>query len=773
MKIIYKIARTELRTLFLSPIAWVVIVVFFVVSAAEFVSPLMNMARVQEVKTKFSPDWSGFKGPLTLELFYSSISRFLTYFYLFLPLLTMGVMSREVNAGTIKLLYSSPIRIIDLVLGKYLGLLLFNLVLLAAIALLLTTGYYTILHAEFYWYLSMLLGFFLLSATYTAIGLFISCLTNYQLVAGISTFVVFFILGMVGSLFQDVDVARDITYFLSLSGRTESMIMGLITTRDILYFLLIIVLFLGLAIIKLKSTQESKKWTVQFSRNLGLVIVILTLGYFSSKPGYVGYCDVTREQLNTIDSSTQKVLQEMDGSPLTVTLYTNLLGLNVDYGVHRSRNNYVWKFWDQYVRFYPNIHLKYEYYYDIKPGDSSIYNIFPGKDIHGIAAQKAKLLKVDVKDYKKPGEIDKLVDLSGEDLRLIMEAEYKGKKTFLRTFAGNGSTFPAEPVVAGAVKRLIKDSTPLVLFTTGHYERSPYRNGEREYGNHTNDKRSNFALINLGVNVDTIGLLNNTIPIHTTLLAVADPKSSLSEKEQEQINQYLEAGGNALFYGEPGKQDKLNPILNKIGVNMEDGILVRPAMHTMPEYFHFMVTPESNYMANEVMMQIYQRIGGEGASAYFASVSTLSFHEANGFKIEPIVKERSNEFPTWIEKGVFVADSANPTFSALEGDVKKEEYIIGVKLTRMLNNKEQRIIVMADADFMTPNRLDGSFIGNAFYSWLLYNKYPLYTRFVMHQDTRLTIGKKSGILIYNLYVYAIPGLLLLLGSIILVRRKRK
>jgi len=75
------------------------------------------------------------------------------------------------------------------------------------------------------------------------------------------------------------------------------------------------------------------------------------IGYFSSRPGYIGYLDVTRNKLNTIDSATQTVLKELDGSPITVTLYSNLLNRGMNYGLPVARNAYVWGFWDKYVVF--------------------------------------------------------------------------------------------------------------------------------------------------------------------------------------------------------------------------------------------------------------------------------------------------------------------------------------------------------------------------------------------------------------------------------------
>jgi len=149
MKIIFKIARAEFRTLFYSPVAWIVLVVFFVISGMQFITPLMDAARMQEVQIANNPSWYGFPGPLTLNMFLGTISKMMEYLYLFIPLLTMGTINREVNAGTMKLLSSSPVRIREIVIGKYFGLLGFNLVLLSSVALLLFTGYLGIQHAEF------------------------------------------------------------------------------------------------------------------------------------------------------------------------------------------------------------------------------------------------------------------------------------------------------------------------------------------------------------------------------------------------------------------------------------------------------------------------------------------------------------------------------------------------------------------------------------------------------------------------------------------------
>ena len=770
MKIIFKIAKAELRNLFYSPIAWIVIVVFFVITGIEFVTPLMEKARQQQVFTENSPGWGGFMGPLTFLLFEDTIQQILSYFYFFIPLLTMGTISREVNTGSMYLLSSSPVRIREIVAGKYLGLLMLNLALLSSVALLLLTGYFSIVQAELKWYMSMMLGFFLLSSAYMAIGVFVSSLTNYQVLAGIATFIIFFLLSVAGMIWQRYDFIRDLTYFLSISGRAEKMITGLITTRDVLYFILIILLFLGLTVIRLKKKQESKRWTVSFSRSMIWTIVILMLGYLSSRPGYIGYLDVTRDKRNTIDSATQAVLKELDGSPLTVTLYTNLLGGFLEYGLPEARNNYIWGFWDQYVRFYPNIKWKYEYYYDIQKGDSSFHKRYPKKNIHQIAEQVARLNRTDTAMFKKPEEIRKMVDLSREKLRLIMELEYKGKKTFLRTF--DMVLWPKQWNMSASIGALVRDSIPSVTFLTGHYERSPWRNGEREYGSHTNYTPAFKTLINLGFRIDTVSLLNKEIPDSTDVLVVADPRSKLEDIEQEKIIRYLNNGGNALFYAEPGKQQMLNPVLNQLGVNIDDGVLVNPEKHKASDAVLASMTRAGNFMAKEDVMQLHQYFGKASASAGFFGSSTISFKEKDGFKTEPIIKVLGNK-KTWIERGVFVSDSAAPLFAPDEGDLRKDEYVVGVKLNRRINNKDQRIVVTGDAEFMSKYGGNGNAIGNGLYSWLVNNEYPVYTKYVLPADIKLTIGKNAGNIIWYTYVYIIPGLLLLAGAIIIIRRKRK
>jgi ABC-2 type transport system permease protein len=238
MKLIYKIARTELRNLFYSPVAWFLFVAFLVQCAFFYSRIVQEMAKWQQLMTDNNPNFEGFSRSLTSLIFLSGdgiYSNAINNLYLFLPLLTMGIISRETNNGTIKLLYSSPVKTRYIVFGKYLALMIYNLLLIAVMGIFMVAGLLNIQNVDTGIVLSATLGFYLLVCAFAAIGMFMSSLSSYQIVSAIATFVLIFVLNRIGGLWQQYDLVRDLTYFLSLGSRTGKMVSGLITTNDVIY----------------------------------------------------------------------------------------------------------------------------------------------------------------------------------------------------------------------------------------------------------------------------------------------------------------------------------------------------------------------------------------------------------------------------------------------------------------------------------------------------------------------------------------------------------
>lgn len=256
MKAIWKIAKAELKYLFYSPVAWLILVIFAVQAGLAYTGILDGQVRNKLLGYPL--------GSLTFGTFANSWRGLFVvvqnYLYLYIPLLTMGVMSRELNSGSINLLYSSPIKNSQIILGKYLALMVFCLAIIGVLGVYVIFSVATIQNVEIPLILTGLLGIFLLICTYSAIGLFMSSLTSYQIVAAIGTIAMLAVMNYVRRVGQELEIVREITYWLAIPGRSGNFVSGLICSEDVIYFLAIIFLFLSLAVLRLKGRREKGTW---------------------------------------------------------------------------------------------------------------------------------------------------------------------------------------------------------------------------------------------------------------------------------------------------------------------------------------------------------------------------------------------------------------------------------------------------------------------------------------------------------------------------------
>lgn len=139
MNMIFKVAKTELKNLFYSPIAWFLLIVFLIQCAMVYTQMLDQYATTQELGGR----GLDYMAPLTYRIFTGRGGLFdsvMQNLYLYIPLLTMGLISREINTGTIKLLYSSPIKVSEIIFGKYLAMMVYSLILVAIVGIFMVVG---------------------------------------------------------------------------------------------------------------------------------------------------------------------------------------------------------------------------------------------------------------------------------------------------------------------------------------------------------------------------------------------------------------------------------------------------------------------------------------------------------------------------------------------------------------------------------------------------------------------------------------------------------
>jgi ABC-2 type transport system permease protein len=815
MKLILKIAKAELRNLFYSPIAWFLTIAFMVECALTYTSLLNNYAITQET----GGVGLSYMAQITARLFTSSFGLFsgiMQNLYLYIPLLTMGLISREINGGTISLLYSSPVKIREIVFGKYLAMMVYSLILLLVIGIFMMAGVFDIKSADYGMLLAAGLGFYLLLCAYSAIGLFMSSLTSYQIVAAVSTFVMIGILTYIGTLWQSVAFVRDLTYFLSLTGRTHHMLTGLIATNDVIYFIVIVYIFLGLTIYKLQSGRETKSWYVTGGRYLAIVISALIIGYISSRPALIGYLDTTANQDNTLTPNAQQIIKQLGDDKLEITAYSNFLDDYHFFGLPEERNNYLAR-WEPYLRFKPDIDFHFVSYYDIPLTTRfDLLNSYKGKTLKEIAEQRVKASGSNLSDFETPEQIQKEIDLKPELNRFVMKLTYKGKSTFLRVF-NDQTIWPGESEVSAAFKRLLQAKMPEIAFVTGDGERRTGKKGDREYKTVTSEKTFRYALINQGFDVDTLSLNIQDIPDNITTLVLADPQNELSAVAIQKIKAYINKGGNLLIAGEPGRQQLLNPLLKTLGVQLMNGMLEQESEDHAPP----LVLP---YLTKNAisLSKLLDRPSIDTLPVSMNGVSALSYHDTSGFTIQPLLVTKAGAARNTMarnpdldmvnnkeEAGTELAGghqfiSSGGGFRVIRmGDgntqnsdakrvvkryasmpanknISKDTYPTALALTRQVNGKQQRIIISGDADFMGNAELRryepktvNFYFSTALFNWLDYGQFPINTSRPDGKDNRVTVSTDHVAFLKFVYIWLLPGLILIFAAIFLIRRKRK
>lgn len=753
MKTIYRIAKTELNTMFYSPVAWVVLVIFSIQSSWKFFNTIERFEKAQKIGQSMDNlsqiVFSGFSGLYT---------EMQNYLYLYVPLLTMGLVSREINSGSIKLLLSSPIKIKDIVLGKYLAIAAYCLLFIGILGLQVVIAYFSIENLDLKFAISGLIGLYLLVCTYAAIGLFMSCLTSYQVVAAISTLVVLAGLNFIGKLWQDVEYVKDITYFLSIAGRANEMLEGLIISKDVFYFILVSSLFIVLSIYKLQTGRDAQTVSKRILKYTLLIGSVLSLGYITSRAPLTLYHDMTRTKDKTLTNNSLNIVKKIEG-PIKLTTYVNLLDINYFMVLPSSQNADIASF-EKYTRFLPQTEMEYIYYYDTS-NNEALYAQNPGLNDKQLAEKMIETQNMKIKKLYSPAEIKKIIDLKPEQNRVVRTVEYNGKKTFLRMF-DDLFKVPMEKEISASLKRLVV-SSPKIVFATGNMERSVDKNGDKNYKTGFNEITFRYSLINQGFDVSSVDINAQDIPEDANILIVADPKTQLSQGAVDRINNYIDNGKNLMILAEPETNSALASITDKLGVQFSKQAFVQESEINAPDY---LVTELQKNIDTTVF-----KLSKNNNPIPLLGSSGIKISKETGFKVTPLLK--TNNQPAW---------ESQSGITSVSEDLKKQPSEKAVSLvtalTRNINGKTQKIIVAGDADFMGNAELSrgGSgtfqFVTDIF-SWFSNYQFPIDTTRPEKTDKMITINSNQVFISKMVFVGLFPLLIILSGAFILIRRNRR
>ena len=251
------IASREIRSYFVSPVAYVVLTGFLLLAGWFFFNLLARFSYMLQI-------YSGMQGRggelerLNLNEFVISplLHNLSVILVILIPVITMRAFAEEKRLGTFELLLTSPLRVGEIVAGKFLGALAFVTLMLGL------TGVYPILlliygDPESGIMLSGYIGLFLLAASFVSIGMLTSSLTENQIIAAVSCLVALLLLYVIN---WPADTSSPtlgaVLHYLSVTEHFGEFVKGVIDTRAVLYFLSLIAAALFLT----HRSVESLRW---------------------------------------------------------------------------------------------------------------------------------------------------------------------------------------------------------------------------------------------------------------------------------------------------------------------------------------------------------------------------------------------------------------------------------------------------------------------------------------------------------------------------------
>lgn len=638
--------------------------------------------------------------------------------------------------------------------------------MMGSVLVLVIVGYFSIKDFDLSLVLSGWLGLYLLMATYAAIGLFMSTLTSYQIVAALGTLTLISFLNFIGSLWQHIEGVREVMYWFSLKGRADEPIRGLICSEDILYFILVSGMFLGFSVLKLQFARQSCSMSVKVGKYVGLVACVALFGYISTIPQLKCFYDATANKDRTITPNSQEILKQVDGG-LTITSYVNLLDkfgyLGMPSNWFNTRNIF-----ETFTRFKPETKLKSYYYYDNAAGANA------SREEMDKAIERLVLTSdINSKSILTPEQMREKIDLSAEEYRYVFLLEREnGQKAFLRMYDDQGK-YPSEAEISAVLKTMISKS-PRIAFLGGHGERSIHDRSGVNYTSFTTVLDSRGALINQGYTPCTLTLsAGGDIPADIDVLVIADLRKALTDDELIQVKRYIERGGNLVVLGEPRRPEYIAPVLEQLGLAFVPGVLVQPHEGYAADYLWVTFTPEGAELE-----PIFARMVELNNVLTMPSATAIYETENVGFEAIPVFT--TGTMKCWNELETKNFSLEDPTLNEAIGE-KENAYVTGYALRRDVKGKEQRVFVLGDADCISNAELgvDREFrrsnyaLIDGMFRWLVYDEYPIDISrpAAKDNDVYLTPAGYAWVKIFLRWVC--PAILVLLGCLIWFSRRMK
>jgi ABC-2 type transport system permease protein len=552
------------------------------------------------------------------------------YLFMFLiPAITMRSLAEERREGTFEILLTRPLTNLQIVLGKY-----FAGVVIVLFALVPTLVYYFSVYTlgtpqgniDTGAVIGSYIGLFLLGAAFTAIGLFASSVSKNQVISfTIAVFLCFFFYSGFDSLNTILSLQNMGLSGLGITEHYQSVSRGVLDTRDLVYFIVLSMLFIWLTLFVIQ-TQLKKKFNKAFLSILGLmfVLILLSVNFFTR-------FDFTKEKRFTISPISRKMVDSLQQT-INITVY--LQGDNFPGGMKRLQTSVKDMLID--LQAYSHNKLQYTFIDPLKGlSEEQQKQAFEELDAKGIQAQN---LSVKTDDGISQKVIFPFALVSyGEKSIPVKLLESQSSVNVTPDEVLNNSIQNLEYAFTSAIKKITSGGKQRVGFTEGHGELS--------------DLQLNDAMRSLsdGFLVGRIDL--KTIAFDSlrkvSLLVIPKPDKPFTELEKFKVDQYIMRGGRVLW-----AIDQVTAELDSMHNHGNEQLAFNKQLNLDDQLFGYGVRINYDLIADINAMQIPVTTGDVGGQPQIQMLPWLFYPIYVPLSKHPIVKNLdgiSSQFASTID----------------------------------------------------------------------------------------------------------------------------
>lgn len=645
------------------------------------------------------------------------------------PVLTMRSLAEEKKSRTDQLILTSPVSVGKIVAAKYLAMAAVHTLAMAVVAVtpLLLLAFGSIPLAESY---SAVFGFWLYGLLCIAIGLFVSSLTESQVISAVLTFVFLFMGFMMNSvtgLFSSAgNLLTKILNCYDLVSPLNSFMDGCFSLKGTVYYVTVACLFLFLtaqSIQKRRFAVSAKKLKLgAFSFGLSAIAVALAVfvNLFAAElPDTMTEIDVTASKLYSLTDDTKEFLKNMEKD---VTIYVIAAEGNVDTTVEETLKRCT----------DISSHLTVEYK---DPAVSpNFYQAYTDENI----------------------SMGSLIVVCGDVSRVINYSELFETEIDYNTYSQQTTGYDGEGQITSALQYVTSDNMPVIYQLTGH--------GETELS-------GNFikAVEKANVTVQSLNLLEtDAVPEDAQALIINGPSSDFSTDDADKVKAYAKDGGNLLITLNYQAKDELtnfSQVLLEYGISPVKGVV---AEGDSSRYYQ-----NPFYLLPEVAGTSYT--SSVGSNYIFAPyVQGISYPESSDdMTYTPLL--------TTSDSAVSKTDAANATtFEFEEGD-EKGPFTVAVAAEQTKDGETAgRMTVLGSLELLSESAdqmVSGS--NSGMFADILSNYVhtddlsSIVIPVKNYETSQLVVAAFSGRLVGLSIMILIPVLLLLFGIVVWVRRRRR